>query len=271
MSRIKACFDALKTEKRGALIPYLEAFDPDRDTSLTLLKGMAEAGADIIEIGVPFSDPSADGPTIQLAAQRGLKAGATLTGVLEMVAEFRRHNNTTPIVLMGYFNPIDRYGIERFCHDAAQAGVDGCIIVDLPPEEADIIRPHLHTHALDLILLVAPTTPDDRLQHILHDASGFVYYVSITGITGTTTATEDQLSKAMTRIRRATDLPIVAGFGINTPEQARTAAAITNGAVVASAIIKDMAATYQNGKATEQSVPAALNKIQCLATAIKNQ
>lgn len=270
MSRIKACFDALKAEGRGALIPYLEAFDPDRETSQALLNAMPDAGADIIEVGVPFSDPSADGPTIQLAAQRGLKAGATLSGVLEMVATFRRTNDTTPIVLMGYFNPIDRYGVERFCQDAAQSGVDGLIIVDLPPEEADIIRPHARTHGLDLITLAAPTTPDERLQHILKDATGFIYYVSITGITGTRTATEEQLSHAMQRLRRATTTPIVAGFGISTPEQARVASRITNGAVVASAIIKDMASTFNNGHATKASVPTALEKIRSLAKAVRS-
>ncbi|MXV45005.1 tryptophan synthase subunit alpha [Saccharibacter sp. 17.LH.SD] len=270
MSRIKACFDALKKEERGALIPYLEAFDPDRETSLSLLNGMVDAGADIIEVGIPFSDPSADGPTIQLAAQRGLKAGATLAGVLEMITQFRHTHKTTPIVLMGYFNPIDRYGVERFCKDAAQAGVDGLIIVDLPPEEADIIRPHIRAHHLDLILLTAPTTPDDRLKHILKDATGFVYYVTITGITGTNSATEEQLTQAMTRLRRATSLPVVAGFGITTPEQARSASKITDGAVVASAIIKEMAATFQDGKATEKSIPTALAKIRSLAQAVRS-
>lgn len=269
MSRIKACFDALKAEGRGALIPYLEAYDPDRETSQKLLNAMPEAGADIIEVGVPFSDPSADGPTIQLAAQRGLKAGATLTGVLEMVAAFRRTNDTTPIVLMGYFNPIDRYGIERFCHDAARSGVDGLIIVDLPPEEAGVLRPYAKQNALDLITLAAPTTPDERLSHILKDASGFVYYVSITGITGTRTATEDQLTQAMTRLRRATNIPVVAGFGISTPEHARTASRVTDGAVVASAIIKEMAATFENGHATDASIPTALNKIRSLADAVR--
>ncbi|GBQ06413.1 tryptophan synthase subunit alpha [Saccharibacter floricola] len=270
MSRIKACFDALKAEGRGALIPYLEAFDPDRDTSQKLLNAMPEAGADIIEVGVPFSDPSADGPTIQLAAQRGLKAGATLAGVLDMVAQFRRTNDHTPIVLMGYLNPIDHYGVERFCQEAARSGVDGLIVVDLPPEEAGIIRPHTKANALDLITLTAPTTPDERLKAILADASGFVYYVSITGITGTNTATEDQLTQAMTRLRRATDIPVVAGFGIRTPEQARTASRITDGAVVASAIIKAMAATFDDGQATDASVPTALGHISRLSKAVRN-
>ncbi len=269
MSRIKTCFDRLKAEGRGALIPYLEAFDPDRDTSLELLKQMPEAGADLIEVGVPFSDPSADGPTIQLAAQRGLKAGATLAGTLELVSAFRTSNDHTPIILMGYYNPIYRYGMERFCQDAHKAGVDGVIIVDLPPEEASELAPYAKAVGLDMITLTAPTTPDARLKHILKEASGFVYYVSITGITGTRSASEEQLKTALARLRSATDIPVVAGFGINTPEQARTAASISDGAVVASAIIKAMAATFEDGKATSKSIPTALEKIRSLAAAIR--
>ncbi|MCX8667311.1 tryptophan synthase subunit alpha [Acetobacteraceae bacterium B3987] len=270
MSRIKACFDRLKKEERGALLPYLEAFDPDRETSLALLRQMPEAGADLIEVGVPFSDPSADGPTIQLAAQRGLKAGATLKGVLDLIHEFRKENDHTPIILMGYYNPIDRYGVERFCKDARAAGVDGLIVVDLPPEESEELAPYARAEGLDMITLTAPTTPDDRLKAILKDASGFVYYVSITGITGTRSATEEQLKAAMTRLKAATDLPVVAGFGISTPEQARIASRISNGAVVASAIIKDMAATYdEHGHATDRSLSAALEKIRSLAKAVR--
>ncbi|MCT6854865.1 MAG: tryptophan synthase subunit alpha [Bombella apis] len=270
MSRIKACFDRLKAEGRGALLPYLEAFDPDYETSLALLRQMPEAGADLIEVGVPFSDPSADGPTIQLAAQRGLKAGATLKGVLELIHQFRQGDDHTPIILMGYYNPINHYGVERFCKDARQAGVDGLIIVDLPPEEVEELAPYAKAEGLDIITLTAPTTPDERLKTILKDASGFVYYVSITGITGTRSATEEQLKAAMARLRGATDLPIVAGFGITTPEQARTASRISNGAVVASAIIKEMAATYdEQGRATAASLPTALEKIRSLAKAVR--
>ncbi|CDG33198.1 Tryptophan synthase alpha chain [Parasaccharibacter apium] len=270
MSRIKTCFDRLKKEDRGALLPYLEAFDPDRETSLALLRQMPEAGADLIEVGVPFSDPSADGPTIQLAARRGLKAGATLKGTLELIRDFRKENDHTPIILMGYYNPIDSYGVERFCKDARSAGVDGLIVVDLPPEESEELAPHARAEGLDMITLTAPTTPDDRLKTILRKASGFVYHVSITGITGTRSATEEQLKAAMTRLRAATDLPVVAGFGISTPEQARTASRISDGAVVASAIIKEMAATYdEHGHATARSIPTALEKIRSLAKAVR--
>lgn len=270
MSRIAARFKSLAAQGRGALIPYLEAFDPDRETSLALLKAMPAAGADLIEVGVPFSDPSADGPVIQLAARRGLKAGATLAGVLGMVSAFREDDNETPIILMGYLNPIEAYGYERFCADAAKAGVDGLIIVDLPPEEADVIEPHTEANGLDIIRLVAPTTTDERLPYVLSHASGFVYYVSITGITGTRTASAEDLQKALPRLRAATSLPIAIGFGIRSPEQAATASSIADGAVVASALLATLAETLdENGKATAQTLPSVLGQIKDLATAVR--
>lgn len=267
--RIKARFDQLRKEGRGALVPYLEAFDPDRETSLALFKAMPSAGADIIEIGVPFSDPSADGPTIQKAAQRALKAGATPKGVLEMVSAFRETDSTTPVILMGYFNPIDRFGAEKFCEAAARAGVDGLIVVDLPPEEKNMLAPFARANDLDIITLAAPTTPEDRLAQILADATGFVYYVSIAGITGTGSATETQLEAAMKRLRAATTLPVVTGFGIRTPEQAAIAARISDGAVVASALIKTMEATLKNGAASPDTLPAVLAQIADLAKAVR--
>ncbi|WP_297370722.1 tryptophan synthase subunit alpha, partial [Acidocella sp.] len=208
MSRIAGVFAGLKAEGRAALIPFVEAFDPDRATSLTLLKGMAENGADIIEVGMPFTDPMADGPTIQAAGRRGLLAGATLKGTLALVAEFRADNAHTPIVLMGYLNPICSYGVAAFCQDAAKAGVDGLIIVDLPTEEADLVLPDAGKNGLDVIRLIAPTTTDERLPKVLEGSSGFVYYVSITGVTGTRTASAEDLARDIPRIRAATGLPI---------------------------------------------------------------
>lgn len=270
MSRIAARFKTLAAQGRGALIPYLEAFDPDLETSLALLKAMPAAGADLIEVGMPFSDPSADGPIIQLAAIRGLKAGASVAGVLEMIAAFRKEDQETPIILMGYLNPVEAYGHARFCADAAKAGVDGLILVDLPPEEADILEQPAQDAGLDIIRLVAPTTPDERLRYVLSHASGFVYYVSITGITGTRTASAAELQSALARIRAVTDLPVAIGFGIRTPEQAATAAGIADGAVVASALLATLAETLDStGKATDQTLPRVLGQIETLAAAVR--
>nr|WP_249212336.1 tryptophan synthase subunit alpha [Acetobacter persici] len=260
----------MAAEGRGALIPYLEAFDPDFETSLALLKAMPAAGADLIEVGMPFSDPSADGPVIQLAARRGLKAGATLAGVLDLIADFRKDDQDTPVILMGYLNPVEAYGHARFCEDAAAAGVDGLILVDLPPEEADILEAPAQSAGLDIIRLVAPTTSDERLRYVLSHASGFVYYVSITGITGTRTASAEDLQAALLRIRAATDLPVAIGFGIRTPEQAATAAGIADGAVVASALLSTLTDTLDtDGKATDQTLPRVLEQIKGLAAAVR--
>ncbi len=243
MSRIAATFAALKAEGRAALIPFVEAFDPTRETSLALLTGMAANGADIIEIGVPFTDPMADGPTIQAAGRRALLAGATLPGVLALVRDFRASNSHTPLVLMGYLNPILSYGVERFCADAQAAGVDGLIVVDLPTEEADLLLPTAAAHALDVIRLIAPTTTDERLPLVLAGSSGFVYYVSITGITGTRTATAEDLARDIPRIRRVTNLPIAVGFGVRTPAHAATIAQHADAAIVASALIEKLFTT----------------------------
>jgi tryptophan synthase alpha chain len=240
MSRIAATFAGLKAQGRAALIPFVEAFDPDRETSLVLLKGMAENGADIIEIGVPFTDPMADGPIIQAAGRRALDAGASLRGVLEIVRAFREANESTPIVLMGYLNPILSYGVEAFACDAASSGVDGLIVVDLPTEEADLLLPAAAAHELDFIRLIAPTTSDERLPKVLAGSSGFVYYVSITGITGTRTASPEDLARDIPRIRKATNLPIAVGFGVRTPEQAAIVARYADAAIVASALIEKL-------------------------------
>ncbi len=270
MSRIAARFAALKAQGRGALIPFLEAWDPDPDTSMALLRGMPGAGADLIEIGVPFTDPMADGPIIQAAGKRGLAAGVKLRHVLTMVRDFRIHDDTTPIVLMGYLNPILSYGPAQFCADAAAAGVDGLIVVDLPTEEADLLLPHSNANGLDMIRLVAPTTDDQRLPHVLNGSSGFVYYVSITGITGTTTATPEHLAQAIPRIRRVTDLPIAVGFGIRTPEQAGNASHVADAAVVASALIDTLSAHLDaNGQARPGAVEAVLDQVRGLAAAVR--
>lgn len=269
-SRIAARFAALRAEGRGALIPFLEAYDPDRATSMEILRGMPGAGADLIEIGVPFTDPMADGPIIQLAGQRGLKAGATLGGTLEMVREFRAGDSETPVILMGYLNPILSYGAERFVADAASAGVDGLIVVDMPPEEAEVLAPHAQAAGLDIIRLVAPTTDAARLKVVLNASSGFVYYVAITGITGTRSADPAALEAAIPRIRAHTDLPICIGFGVRTPEQAGHAARVSDGAVVASALIETMSRTLDSeGRATPGTAQAMLDQVRALAAAVR--
>ncbi len=270
MSRIADRFATLAAEGRGGLVTYLQAFDPDRATSLAILRGLPAAGADVIEFGVPFTDPMADGPAIQKAALRALKAGATVAGVLDLVREFRTEDAATPIVLMGYCNPILTHGAARFCADAAAAGVDGLIVVDVPPEEADEIEPHARAQGLDLIRLVAPTTDEARLPRVLGATSGFVYYVSITGITGTTSATSESLALALPRIRRHTALPVCIGFGIRTPAQAAEAARIADGAVVGTALVDSLAASLDEaGQAGPDTARRVLDQVRALAEAVR--
>ncbi|MDT7951538.1 MAG: tryptophan synthase subunit alpha [Acetobacteraceae bacterium] len=270
MSRIAARFARLRQEGRGALIPFLEAFDPDHATSLAILRGMPAAGADLIEIGMPFTDPMADGPIIQAAGLRGLKAGATLAGTLGMVRAFREGDADTPIILMGYLNPIDSYGPARFCEDAAAAGVDGVIVVDLPTEEADLLLPHASRHEIDIIRLVAPTTGDERLPIVLQGSSGFVYYVSITGITGTSSPTKASLAAALPRLRRATDLPIAIGFGVRTPDQAADAVRVADAAVVGSALMDTLAASLDaEGRAAPDTAERVLAQVRDLAAGVR--
>lgn len=270
MSRIAARFAALKKQGRGALIPFVEAWDPDGPTSMALLRGMPAAGADLIEIGIPFTDPMADGPIIQAAARRALQAGVKLRYVLDMVREFRKEDGDTPIILMGYLNPILSYGVQKFCEDSAQAGVDGFIVVDLPTEEADLMLPHTNANGLDFIRLVAPTTDDDRLPHVLNGSSGFVYYVSITGITGTRSASSSDLAAAIPRIRKATDLPIAIGFGVRTPAQAAEASRVADAAVVASALIDTMANNLnEDGTAKPGTVDMILAQVKALAGGVR--
>jgi len=272
VSRIAAKFADLKKQGRGALIPFVEAWDPDQETSTRLLLGMPGAGADLIEIGMPFTDPMADGPIIQAAAKRALVSGVKVRFILDMVRTFRVQDQTTPIVLMGYLNPILSYGPEKFCVDAAKAGVDGMIIVDLPPEESDLILPFTNANGLDFIRLVAPTTDDARLPHVLNGSSGFVYYVSITGITGTRSASTAQLSEAIPRIRRVTDLPIAIGFGVRSPAQAAEASRVADAAVVASALIDTMAHSLDaSGKALPGTVEKILDQVRALAAGVRGQ
>ncbi len=270
MSRIEARFAALAREGRAALIPFVEAFDPDPATSAALLAGMPGAGADLIEIGMPFTDPMADGPTIQAAGKRALAAGSKTPRILAMVRDFRRDDPATPIILMGYLNPILAYGPERFCVDAARAGVDGLIVVDLPPEEAGLLAPHATANGLDIIRLIAPTTDDARMPKVLEGSSGFVYYVSITGITGTRTATAEHLAAAIPRIRRHTRLPIAVGFGVRTPAQAAIVARHADAAVVASALIDTVAASLDAaGRAPPGIVGRVLGQVRDLAEAVR--
>ena len=237
-ARIAERFAELKKANRAGLVIFITAGDPDPKTSLEILKGLPKAGADLIEVGMPFTDPMADGPAIQAASQRALKAGMTLKKTLELVRGFREGDKATPLVLMGYYNPIYIYGVERFLDDALKAGVDGLIMVDLPPEEdSELCLPAIRK-GLAFIRLATPTTDDARLPKVLSNTSGFVYYVSITGITGTASADTKNIEQAVTRLKRATPLPVAVGFGINTPEQAATVARVADAAVVGTAVVK---------------------------------
>ncbi|UWQ90840.1 tryptophan synthase subunit alpha [Rhodobacteraceae bacterium M382] len=242
MTRIDAKFAELKTANKKAFVSYVMAGDPDFETSLDIVKGLPAAGVDIIELGLPFTDPMADGPTIQLAGQRALEAGMTLSRTLELATEFRKTDDTTPIVLMGYYNPIYNRGVETFLSDAKAAGIDGLIVVDLPPEEDDELCIPAQNAGLNFIRLATPTTDDKRLPRVLQNTSGFVYYVSITGITGAAEAEATDVGPEVSRIKSQTDLPVIVGFGINTPEKSRGIASVSDGAVVGSAIVAKIGA-----------------------------
>ncbi|MCB2093047.1 MAG: tryptophan synthase subunit alpha [Rhodobacteraceae bacterium] len=240
MTRIDQTFANLRAEGRKAFVTYIMAGDPDYATSLDLMRGLPAAGVDVIELGMPFTDPMADGPTIQLAGQRALASGQTLQKTLDMVAEFRKSDTVTPIVFMGYYNPIYSRGVARFLADAKAAGVDGLIVVDLPPEEDDELCIPAQKAGLNFIRLATPTTDDKRLPKVLQNTSGFVYYVSITGITGAAAAQSAEVGPEVARIKSATDLPVIVGFGIRTPETAEAIASVADGAVVGSAIVKQV-------------------------------
>jgi len=269
-TRIDTRFAELKTEGRAAFVTFVMCGDPDLATSLEIIKALPKGGADIIEIGMPFTDPMADGPAIQAAGLRALKAGTTLKKTLQVVRDFRAGDNATPIVLMGYYNPIYIYGVDKFLVDAKAAGVDGLIIVDLPPEEdTELCIPAMKA-GLNFIRLATPTTDDKRLPAVLANTSGFVYYVSITGITGSASADTAQVSEAVARIKRHTQLPVCVGFGIRTPEAARGIAQAANGAVVGSALIDALRATLDSeGRATAKTVPAVADLAAALAQGVR--
>ncbi|MEE2811094.1 tryptophan synthase subunit alpha [Tritonibacter mobilis] len=241
-TRIDAKFAELSAAGKKAFVTYVMAGDPDYDTSLEVVKGLPAAGVDVIELGLPFTDPMADGPTIQLAGQRALEAGMTLERTLQLARDFRKEDTTTPIVLMGYYNPIYSRGVDKFLRDAKEAGIDGLIVVDLPPEEDSELCLPAQAAGLNFIRLATPTTDDARLPRVLQNTSGFVYYVSITGITGAAEAEAADVGPEVARIKAATDLPIIVGFGIKTPERAQTIASISDGAVVGSAIVAEIGA-----------------------------
>ena len=241
-TRIDAKFATLKAEGRKAFVAYVMAGDPDFETSLDVVRGLPGAGVDVIELGLPYTDPMADGPTIQLAGQRALAAGMTLDRTLELARTFREGDDTTPIVLMGYYNPIYSRGVDRFLADAKAAGIDGLIVVDLPPEEDSELCLPAQAAGMNFIRLATPTTYDARRPRVLQNTSGFVYYVSITGITGAAEAQAGDVGPEVARIKAATDLPVIVGFGINSPERARGIAEIADGAVVGSAIVSRIGA-----------------------------
>lgn len=273
MSRIAARFAKLRAERRAGLVTYVTAGDPDAATSYEILKGLPAAGADLVEFGMPFTDPMADGPSIQLAGQRALKAGITMDRTFAMVRRFREEagDRDTPVLLMGYYNMIYARGAERFCRDAREAGVDGLIVVDLPPEEVDELKPHAVAQGIDTVLLTAPTTDDARLPAVLHHASGFVYFVSILGITGTKSFDEGEVRAHVSRIKRGTDLPVGVGFGIKTPDHAASIARIADAAVVGSAIVDRVKAGLDDaGRPKPDLVPGVLAYVRALADGVRS-
>ena len=270
-TRIDRRFAALNAEGRAALMTFTMTGDPDYETSLAIVKALPKAGADLIELGMPFTDPMADGPAIQAAGVRALKGGQRLTKTLALVREFRKGDNTTPIVLMGYYNPIYIYGVDKFIADAKEAGVDGLIVVDLPPEEdEELCLPTLKA-GLNFIRLATPTTDEKRLPVVLNNTSGFVYYVSITGITGSTAPDASRVAAAVNRIKRHTKLPVAVGFGVKTPEQARAIAGGADGVVVGSALVDALARTLDSsGKAGLNTVKAVTTVVSTLAEGVRS-
>ena len=265
MSRLQQRFSALKQANRAALVTFVTGGDPDYATSLAILKGLPGAGADVIELGMPFTDPMADGPAIQLANIRALNNKQTLAKTLQMVRAFREGNTDTPLVLMGYFNPIHHYGVEKFISEAKAAGVDGLIVVDLPPEHNDDLCAPAQAAGIDFIRLTTPTTDDKRLPTVLNGSSGFVYYVSVAGVTGAGAATLEHVEEAHARLRRHTDLPVCIGFGIRTPEHAAQIAKRAEGVVVGSALVDQIA----NAESSQHAIDGVLGLCQQLAEGVR--
>ncbi|MCC4296732.1 tryptophan synthase subunit alpha [Aurantimonas coralicida] len=268
-TRIEDRFRALKEEGRPAFVTFVMAGDPDHETALEIARALPAAGADIIELGMPFSDPMADGPAIQKAGLRALQAGASLKKTLSLVRAFREGDQTTPIVLMGYFNPIYIYGVEAFVADALEAGVDGLIVVDLPPEMDDELCLPALDKGLNFIRLATPTTDDKRLPAVLKNTSGFVYYVSITGITGSAAPDADKVAAAVGRIKKHTDLPVCVGFGVTSADQAREIGKGADGVVVGSAIVKAIEQSLENGRATAHTVSAVRDLVGEIAGGVR--
>lgn len=275
-TRIEKRFAALKTQGRAALVTFTMAGDPDTETSLAIAKALPKAGADVIELGMPFTDPMADGPAIQAAGVRALKAGQTMKKTLALVRDFRQGDkgdngdDATPIVLMGYYNPIYIYGVGKFLADAKSAGVDGLIVVDLPPEEdEELCLPALKA-GLNFIRLATPTTDDKRLPAVLNNTSGFVYYVSITGITGAAAPDAGKVGTAVARIKRHTKLPVAVGFGVRTAEQARAIAQGADGVVVGSALVEALRQSLKDGKATPGTVKSVTDLVAQLAQGVRS-
>jgi tryptophan synthase alpha chain len=270
-TRIERRFATLKEEGRAALVTFTMAGDPDPATSLVLAKALPKAGADLIELGMPFTDPMADGPAIQAAGQRALRAGQTLAKTLTLVRDFRQGDDDTPIVLMGYYNPIYIYGVARFLADAKTAGVDGLIVVDLPPEEDEELCIPALDAGLNFIRLATPTTDDERLPAVLNNTSGFVYYVSITGITGAAAPDASKVATAVTRIKRHSHLPVAVGFGVKNAEQARAIAADADGVVVGSALVDTLRHSLDaDGKASAGTVKAVTDLVSTLAQGVRS-
>lgn len=266
-ARLDARFAQMKAEGRAAFVAYVMAGDPDAATALKILQGLPAAGADIIELGFPFSDPMAEGPPIQRAAQRALSAGMTLTGVLDLARRFREGDHATPVVMMGYMNLIVHRGVEAFARDAAEAGVDGLIVVDCPPEEAGPLAAALDAAGLSLIRLATPTSDEDRLKVIVRGTSGFVYYVSVAGVTGVKEADETAVAPMVERVRKASGLPVAVGFGIKTPERAAAIALVADAVVVGSALVDEVASAVEMNEDVTERV---LLKAESLAKAVRS-
>ena len=269
-ARIEACFARLKGEGRSAFVAYVMAGDPDVQTAAEIIRGLPTAGADIIEVGMPFSDPMADGPAIQLAAQRSLKAKTRTDDVLATVRELRAVDQVTPVILMGYLNPVLSRGFDRFAEEAAEAGVDGLIVVDCPPEESEDLDAALRSRGLSRIWLAAPTTDDERMEALVKGASGFVYYVSVAGVTGVKEADADAVRPAVERVRQASGLPVAVGFGIRTPERAAAVAEVADGAVVGSALVEALAGALSSGRPPAPAVFAVAQRLAAAVHAVKS-